>query len=158
MIESREKRRATLETIKFPGGFPIINDTISTFPKVIEYGAGRRMAAHSNQGLENRRKAIWPDKKPYHRSYLVVSVPEFDPDSGQTKMGQIWVNSQKKAKTTPELQGSEVVLSCQFSRKNSAIYTTDTAKSRERDGSILQKDKRKPQVIKPGVFGCGGRI
>ncbi len=26
-----------------------------------------------------------------------------DPDSGQTKMGQIWVNSQTKAKTTPEL-------------------------------------------------------
>ena len=95
-----------------------------------------------------------------HRDCLfkIVSAPEFDPDSGQTKMGQIWVNSEKKAKTTPELQNSEVVLSCQFFRKNSAIYTTDTAKSRESAGSIPQKGKRKPQVIKPGVFGCGGRI
>ena len=45
-------------------------------------------------------------------------------------MGQIWVNSQKKVKTTPEPQGSEVVLSCQFFRKNStscaplAVLTT----------------------------------
>ena len=116
------------------------------------------MAAHSKQSEKCRREAIWLDEKPYRRSYLVVSAPEFDPDSGQTKMGQIWVNSEKKAKTTPEPQGSEVVLSCHFFRKNSAIYTTDTAESRERADSILQKGKRKPQVIKPGVFGCGGRI
>lgn len=83
----------------------------------------------------------------------MVSAPEFDPDSGQAKMGQIWVNSQKKVKTTPEPQGSEVVLSCQFFRKNSTIYTMDTAKLVRYAGSILQKGKRKPQVIKPGVFG-----
>lgn len=89
-----------------------------------------------------------------HRDCLfkIVSAPEFDPDSGQTKMGQIWVNSQKKAKTTPEPQGSEVVFSCRFFRKNSAIYTTDTAESRNCAGSIPQKGKRKPQVIKPGAF------
>ena len=73
-------------------------------------------------------------------------------------MGQIWVNSQKKAKTTPKPQGSEVVFYSRFLRKNSAIYTTDTAKLGECDGSISQKGKKKPQVIKPGVFGCGGRI
>ena len=122
------------------------------------YGAGKRMTARSRQSEKCRREAIWLAEKPYRRSYLMVSVPEFDPDSGQTQMGQIWVNSQKKAKTTPELQGSEVVLSCQFSRKNSDIYTTDTAKSRESAGSIPQKSKKRPQVTKPGVFGCGGRI
>ena len=60
------------------------------------------MAVHSRQSEKYKREAIWLDKKPYRRSYLVVSVPEFDPDSDQTKMGQIWVNSQKKTKTTPE--------------------------------------------------------
>ena len=95
-----------------------------------------------------------------HRDCLlkIVSTPEFDPDSGQTKMGQIWVNSQRKAKTTPEPQGSRVVFCYQFSRKNSAIYTMVTAKLVGYAGSIPQKSKRKPQVIKPGVFGCGGRI
>ena len=88
----------------------------------------------------------------------MVSAPEFDPDSGQAKMGQIWVNSQKKVKTTPEPQGSEVVLSCQFFRKNSTIYTMDTAKLVRYAGSILQKGKRKPQVIKPRVFGRGGHF
>ena len=156
--ENREKRRATLGTMGFPGGLRVISDSISTFPKVIEYDAGRRMTAHSRQSKKCRRKAIWLAEKPYLQSCLVVSAPEFDPDSGQTKMGQIWVSSQKKAKTTPEPQGSEVVLSCQFSRKNSAIYTKDTAKLVGYAGSILQKGKRKPQVTKPGVFGCGGRI
>lgn len=116
------------------------------------------MTARSRQSEKCRREAIWLAEKPYRRSYPMVSTPEFDPDSGQTKMGQIWVNSQKKAKTTPESQGSEVVLSCQFSRKNSAIYTTDTAKSRESAGSIPQKSKRRPQVTKPGVFGRSGHF
>ena len=44
----------------------------------------------------------------------MVSAPKFDPYSGQPKMGQIWVNSQTKAKTTPELRGSEVVFYCRF--------------------------------------------
>ena len=81
------------------------------------YGAGKKMTARSRQSEKCRREAIWLAEKPYRRSYPMVSTPEFDPDSGQTKMGQIWVNSQKKAKTTPELQGSRVVLSCQFFRK-----------------------------------------
>ena len=103
------------------------------------------MAAHGKQSEKCRREATWLDGKPYLQSYPMVSTPEFDPDSGQTKMGQIWVNSQKKAKTTPEPQGSEVVLSCRFSRKNSAIYTTDTAKSRESAGSIPQKAREDPR-------------
>ena len=100
--ENRKKRRATLETIEFPGGFLVINDTISTFPKVITLNRRSKMAVHSRQSEKYKREAIWLDEKPYRRFYLVVSVPEFDPDSGQTKMGQIWVNSQKKTKTTPE--------------------------------------------------------
>ncbi len=76
----------------------------------------------------------------------------------QTQGKTVWVRYGSGRKTTPEPGSSEAVLSCRFSRKNSAIYTTDTAKSRERAGSIPQKGKRKPQVIKPGVFGCGGRI
>ena len=55
-------------------------------------------------------------------------------------------------------QGSKVVFYCRFSRKNGAIYTMDTPKLVGKAGSIPQKSKRKPQVIKPGVFGCGGRI
>ena len=143
--ENREKRRATLETIEFPGGFLVINDTISTFPKVITLGRRSGRTAHSRQSEKCRREAIWLDEKPYRRSCLVVSTPEFDPDSGQTKMGQIWVNSQKKAKTTPEPQGSEVVLSCQFSRKNSAAYTKDTAKLVGCAGSIPQKGRENPR-------------
>ena len=76
----------------------------------------------------------------------------------QTQGKTVWVRYGSRRKTTSEPRSSEVVLSCRFSRKNSAIYTTDTAKSRERAGSIPQKGKRKPQVTKPGVFGCGGRI
>ena len=155
---SRRKERATLETMGFPGGLRVISDTISTFLKVITLGRRSGRTAHSRQSEKCRREAIWLDEKPYRRSCLVVSTPEFDPDSGQTKMGQIWVNSQKKAKTTPEPQGSEVVLSCQFSRKNSAAYTKDTAKLVGCAGSIPQKSKKRPQVTKPGVFGCGGRI
>ena len=88
----------------------------------------------------------------------IASNLEIVPISGQTKMGQIWVNFQKKAKNHPgaaRLRGSSFL---SIFQKNSAIYTTDTAKSRERAGSIPQNGKRKPQVIKPGVFGCGGRI
>lgn len=76
----------------------------------------------------------------------------------QTQEAAVWVRYGSGRKTTSEPRSSEVVLYCRFSRKNSAIYTTDTAKSRECAGSIPQKGKRKPQVIKPGVFGCGGRI
>ena len=75
------------------------------------------MAAHGKQSEKCRREATWLDGKPYLQSYPMVSTPEFDPDSGQTKMGQIWVNSQKKAKTTPEPQGARVVFCCRFSRK-----------------------------------------
>ena len=115
--ENREKRRATLETIEFPGGFLVINDTISTFPKVIALDRRSEMAAHGKQSEKCRREATWLDGKPYLQSYPMVSTPEFDPDSGQTKMGQIWVNSQKKAKTTPEPQGARVVFCCRFLRK-----------------------------------------
>ena len=76
----------------------------------------------------------------------------------QTQEAAVWVRYGSGRKTTPEPQGSEVVLSCQFSRKNSAAYTKDTAKLVGCAGSIPQKGKRKPQVTKPGVFGCGGRI
>ena len=76
----------------------------------------------------------------------------------QIQEAAVWVRYGSRRKTTSEPRSSEVVLSCRFSRKNSAIYTTDTAKSRECAGSIPQKGKRKPQVTKPGVFGCGGRI
>ena len=81
-----------------------------------------------------------------HRDCLfkTVSAPKFDPDSGQTKMGQIWVNSQTKAKTTPELRGSEVVFYCRFFGKNSAIHTIDTPKLVGKAVSIPQKGKRKP--------------
>ena len=75
------------------------------------------MAAHGKQSEKCRREATWLDGKPYLQSYPMVSTPEFDPDSGQTKMGQIWVNSQKKAKTTPEPQGARVVFCCRFLRK-----------------------------------------
>ena len=118
------------------------------------YGAGKRMTARSRQSEKCRREAIWLAEKPYRRSYPMVSTPEFDPDSGQTKMGQIWVNSQKKAKTTPEPRSSGVVLYCPFWRKNSAIYTKDIAKLVGCAGSIPQKGKTKPQVTKPGVFGA----
>lgn len=47
--ENREKRRATLETIEFPGGFLVINDTISTFPKVITLGRRSGRTGHSRQ-------------------------------------------------------------------------------------------------------------
>ena len=76
----------------------------------------------------------------------------------QTQGKTVWVRYGSGGKTTPEPRSSGVVLSCRFSRKNSAIYTTDTAKSRERAGSIPQKGKRKPQVTKPGVFGRGGHF
>lgn len=46
-------------------------------------------------------------------------------------------------------QGSEVVLSCRFSRKNSAVYATEPVGYA---GSIPQQGKRKTQVMKPGVF------
>ena len=76
----------------------------------------------------------------------------------QTQGKTVWVRYGSGRKTTSEPRSSEVVLSCQFSRKNSAIYTKDTAKLVGYAGSIPQKGKRKPQVTKPGVFGCGGRI
>ena len=114
---SRRKERDTLETMGFPGGLRVISDTISTFLKVITLGRRSGRTAHSRQSEKCRREAIWLDEKPYRRSCLVVSTPEFDPDSGQTKMGQIWVNSQKKAKTTPEPQGARVVFCCRFLRK-----------------------------------------
>ena len=69
-------------------------------------------------------------------------------------MGQIWV-------TTKNHLGAEKLWGGSFLsifQKNSAIYTKDTAKLVGYDGSVPQKCKRKPQVIKPGVFGCGGRI
>ena len=76
----------------------------------------------------------------------------------QTQGKTVWVRYGSGRKTTSEPRSSEVVLSCRFSRKNSAIYTKDTAKLVGYAGSIPQKSKRKPQVTKPGVFGCGGRI
>ena len=76
----------------------------------------------------------------------------------QTQGKTVWVRYGSRRKTTSEPRSSEVVLSCRFSRKNSAIYTKDTAKLVGYAGSIPQKGKRKPQVTKPGVFGCGGRI
>ena len=76
----------------------------------------------------------------------------------QTQGKTVWVRYGSRRKTTSEPRSSEVVLSCRFSRKNSAIYTKDTAKLVGYAGSIPQKGKRKPQVIKPGVFGCGGMI
>lgn len=114
---SRRKERATLETMGFPGGLRVISDTISTFLKVITLGRRSGRTAHSRQSEKCRREATWLDGKPYLQSYPMVSTPEFDPDSGQTKMGQIWVNSQKKAKTTPEPQGARVVFCCRFLRK-----------------------------------------
>jgi hypothetical protein len=54
--ENREKRRATLETIEFPGGFLVINDTISTFPKVIALDRRSEMAGHGRQSEKIREK------------------------------------------------------------------------------------------------------
>ena len=76
----------------------------------------------------------------------------------QTQEAAVWVRYGSGRKTTSEPRSSEVVLSCRFFGKNSAIYTKDTAKLVGCAGSIPQKGKRKPQVTKPGVFGCGGRI
>ena len=84
----------------------------------------------------------------------MVSAPEFDPNPGGSGMGQIWVRT-KNHPGAARLRGGSFL---SIFRKNSAIYTKDTAKLVGYAGSIPQKGKRKPQVTKPGVFGCGGRI
>ena len=61
--ENRKKRRATLETIEFPGGLRVISDTISPFPKVITLGRRSGRTGHSRQSEKYRREAIWLDEK-----------------------------------------------------------------------------------------------
>lgn len=80
------------------------------------------MAAHGKQSEKCRREATWLDGKPYLQSYPMVSTPEFDPDSGQTKMGQIWVNSQKKAKPPQSRKARGWFSAADFSEKQCYLY------------------------------------
>lgn len=76
----------------------------------------------------------------------------------QTQGKTVWVRYGSGRKTTPEPRSSGVVLCCPFWRKNSADCTAITEMKTVAIGNVRQKYKRKPQVTKPGVFGCGGRI
>ena len=76
----------------------------------------------------------------------------------QTQEAAVWVRYGSRRKTTPEPRSSGVVLCCPFWRKNSAGCTATAGMETVAVGNVRQKYKRKPQVTKPGVFGCGGRI
>ena len=81
--------------------------------------------------------------------------PRFRPNQNGSNLGQLPKESKKPPRSC-KAQGWFFLVN--FSGKNSTFYTTDTTELRECAGSIPQKCKRKPQVIKPGVFGWSGHF
>ena len=86
--------------------------------------------------------------------YAVVSAPEFDPNPGKNGMGQIWVRT-KNHPGAEKLWGG--FLLSVLAKKQCWLHSN----CRNGDGRCWRyptKNERKPQVTKPGVLGCGGRI
>ena len=86
--------------------------------------------------------------------YAAVSAPEFDPNPGKNGMGQIWVRT-KNHPGAEKLWGGSLL--SVLAKKQCWLHSN----CRNGDGRCWRcptKNERKPQVTKPGVFGCGGRI
>ena len=86
--------------------------------------------------------------------HLPVSAPEFDPNPRGSGMGQIWVRTKNHLGAEKLWGGSLLSV---LKKKQCWLHSN----CRNGDGSCWQcltKNNRKPQVTKPGVFGCGGRI
>ena len=81
--------------------------------------------------------------------YAVASAPEFDPNPGESGMGQIWVKT-KNHPGAEKLWGG--FLLSVLAKKQCWLHSN----CRNGDGRCWRcptKNERKPQVTKPGVFG-----
>lgn len=86
--------------------------------------------------------------------YVAVSAPEFDPNPGGGGMGQIWVRTKNHPGAEKLWGGSLLSI---LAKKQCWLHSN----CRNGDGRCWRcptKSERKPQVIKPGVFGRGGHF